>query len=156
MVGVVGVEGLARDGELAVHDHVVGDVIDVGVAGDVLLFLVMNLQLAEQPRRNLELVRIEMLVAHDQYMMFGAGLVPRGAGFAIDRSPEIDAGDFGAGVSRERRNAEGRHGKSSHTVFVEGTLSPEVARVKEPRGRAAGFVPPMKRVMLGLAVVPSA
>ena len=61
---------------------VVGDVIDVGVAGDVLLFLVVKLQLTEQLRRSLELLRVEVLVAHDQDVMLGEGAIERGAGFA--------------------------------------------------------------------------
>ena len=44
---MVGVEGLARNHALAVHDDIVGDVIHVGMAGDVLLLPVVNLQLAE-------------------------------------------------------------------------------------------------------------
>ena len=82
MVGVVGVKGLARNHALAVHDDVVGDVIDVGMAGDVLLLLVVDLQLAEHLRRSLELLRVEVLVAHDQDVMLGEGVIERGAGFA--------------------------------------------------------------------------
>ena len=51
MVRVVGVEGLARNDALAVHDLVVGDVVDVRVAGDVVFLLVVLLQLAEHLRR---------------------------------------------------------------------------------------------------------
>ena len=47
VVGVVGVERLARDDALAVHDLVVGDVVHVGMAGDVALLLVVRLKLAE-------------------------------------------------------------------------------------------------------------
>ena len=73
-----------------------------------------------------------MLVAHDQDVMLGEGAIERGAGFGIDRLGEIDAGDFGAGVIGQRRDGEGRHGKSSHAVFVCKTLSPDPRRVKEP------------------------
>ena len=54
---MIGVERLARNHALAVHEDVVGDVIDVGMAGDVLLFLVVDLQLAEHLRGGLELDR---------------------------------------------------------------------------------------------------
>ena len=54
---MIGVEGLARDDALAVHDLVVGDGVDVGVAGDVVLLLVVRLQLAEHLSGGFELVR---------------------------------------------------------------------------------------------------
>jgi hypothetical protein len=50
--------------------------------------------------------------------MLGEGAIERSAGFGIDRLGEIDAGNFSAGVIRQRRDGEGRHGKSSHAVFV--------------------------------------
>jgi len=61
---MVGVERLARDDAPAVLDLVVGHVIDVGVAGDVALPLVMELNLAEELRGGLELVRRKVLLAH--------------------------------------------------------------------------------------------
>jgi hypothetical protein len=60
---VVGVERLARDDAFAVHDLVVADVVHVGVAGDVTLFLVVRLKLAEQLRGRLELTWREVLVS---------------------------------------------------------------------------------------------
>ena len=48
MVGVVGVEGLARDDAPAVHELVVGNVVHSGMAGDVALLLVVRLQVAEE------------------------------------------------------------------------------------------------------------
>ena len=136
MIGVVGVECLARDDAPAVHELVVGDVRHVGMAGNVVLLLVVRLQLAEQLHGVLEVFRREMLVAHDQHVMLGEGAIERGAGFGIDRLGEIDAGDFGAGVIRQRRDGEGRHGKSSHAVFVRRTLSPGTWRVKRRPGPA--------------------
>jgi hypothetical protein len=59
-----------------------------------------------------------MLVAHDQDVMLGKGAIERSAGFGIDRPGEVEAGHFGAGMIRQRRDGEGRHGKSSHAVFV--------------------------------------
>ena len=115
---MVGVERLAGNDAPAVHELVVGNVGHVGVTGNVVLFLVVRLQLAEQLHRVLELFRREMLVAHDQHMMLGKGAIELSAGFGIDRLSEVKARDFGAGAIRQRRDGEGRHGKSSHAVFV--------------------------------------
>ena len=57
VVGMIGVEGLTRDDALAVHDLVVGDGVDVGVAGDVVLLLIVRLQLVEHLSGGFELVR---------------------------------------------------------------------------------------------------
>ncbi len=62
VIGMIGVERFARNHALAVHEDVVGDIIDVGMAGNVLLFPVVNLQLAEHLRGGFELARIEVLV----------------------------------------------------------------------------------------------
>ena len=72
-------ECLARNDAPAVHELVVGYVRHVGVAGNVVLFLVVRLQLAEQLHRVLELFRREMLAAHDQHVMLGEGAIERGA-----------------------------------------------------------------------------
>jgi hypothetical protein len=99
-------------------------------------------------------------------VMVGEGAVERDAGLGIDRLGEIETGDFGAGVIGQRRDGEGRHGKSSHTVFVRAdteignrlsekiaprlgrTLSPGTGRVKAPQGRATGFAPAKEAVMV--------
>jgi hypothetical protein len=73
VVGMVGVERFARDDAPAVLDLVVGNVVHAGMTGNVPLLLVMGLDLAEQLRRCLELVRRKVLVAHRQNMMFGEG-----------------------------------------------------------------------------------
>jgi hypothetical protein len=57
VVGVVGVERLARDDAPAVLDLVIGNVVHTGVAGQMALFLVVRLNLAEKLRSGLELVR---------------------------------------------------------------------------------------------------
>ena len=44
---MIGMERLTRDDALAVCDLVIGDIIHLGVAGDVALFLVVRLKLAE-------------------------------------------------------------------------------------------------------------
>ena len=82
---MVGVESLAGNHPLAVHEDVVGDVIDVRMAGDVLLLPIVNLQLAEHLRGAFELVRFEVLFAHDQHVMLGKGAIENGAGFGVDR-----------------------------------------------------------------------
>jgi hypothetical protein len=112
VIRMIGVEGLARNDALAVREFFVGDVIDVWVAGDVALFLVMRLKLAEYLRRCLELVRREMLVADHQHMTLGEGLVERVARIRIDRLREVETGNLGAGVLRKRRDGEGRHDTS--------------------------------------------
>ena len=104
-------ERLARDDAFAVHDLVVGDVVDVGVAGDVTLFLVVRLKLAKQLCSRLELTWRELLVAHHQDVPLGKGADERGARFAIDRLGEVEAGDFGGRVIRQGRDGEGRHGR---------------------------------------------
>jgi hypothetical protein len=58
------VERLARDNAFAIHDLVVADVVHVGIARNVTLFLVVRLKLAEQLRSRLELTWREVLVAH--------------------------------------------------------------------------------------------
>ena len=47
---MVGVECLTRNDPLAVHDLIVGDVVNVGMARNVLLLPVVNLQFAKQFR----------------------------------------------------------------------------------------------------------
>ena len=103
---MVGVEGLARDDAPAVLDLVVGHVVHTGVAGDVALPLVVELNLAEDLRRGFELVRREALVAHHQHMMFGEGAAQVGAGIGVDRLREVEADDLDAGASRQRRDGE--------------------------------------------------
>ena len=88
------------------------------MAGNVVFLLVVRLQLAEQLRRGLELVRHEMLVAHHQHVMRGEGLVQRGAGFDVDRLLEIEADDLGAGVIGQRRDGEGCHERSLHAGIL--------------------------------------
>ena len=80
-----------------------------------------------------EIVGLEMLAAHDQHMMLGEGFVQRSAGFAVDRLREIEAGDLGAGVIRQRRNGEGCHERSLHAniLFSERYRRTGV-RVKQP------------------------
>jgi len=80
------------------------------MAGDVVLLLVVRLQFAEYLDRGDELVGREMLVAHDQHVVVDEGLVERGARVGVDRLGEIEADHFGAGVIRQWRDGEGRHG----------------------------------------------
>src|SRR5215813_12663926 len=47
VVGVVGMERLTRNNVFAVHDLVIGNVFHVGMAGDVPLFFVVRMKLAE-------------------------------------------------------------------------------------------------------------
>jgi hypothetical protein len=70
--------------------------------------------------------------------MLGESAIERGAGFGIDRLSEVETRNLGAGVIRQRRDGEGRHGRSSHAVFVRKTLTLGAWRVKAPHGRAAG------------------
>src|SRR5260370_37054047 len=99
---MVGVEGLAGDDAPAVLDLVVGHVIDAGVAGHVALPLVVELNLAEDLRGGLELVRREVLLAHHQHMMFGEGAAQAGAGIGVDRRREGGGGAPEPGGSRQR------------------------------------------------------
>jgi hypothetical protein len=109
MVGVVGVERLARDDASPVHELVVGDIGDVRVPRDVVLLLVVRLQIAEQLHGGDELVGREMLVAHDQHVMVDERLVERGARLGVDRLREVEPDDLGPGVVRQWRDGEGRH-----------------------------------------------
>jgi hypothetical protein len=47
VVGVVGMERLTRNNVFAVHDLAIGNVFHVGMAGDVSLFFVVRMKLAE-------------------------------------------------------------------------------------------------------------
>src|SRR5262249_42138715 len=123
MVGVVGVERLARDDAPAVYDLVVGDIVDAGVARDVSLFFVMRLNLAEELHSGLELVGQEMLVAHHQYVMLSKGTLEDGAGLGVDWFGEVEAEDFDAGVICQGRDREGRH-RMSLRQGVQITLEP--------------------------------
>ena len=76
------------------------------MAGDVTLFLVVRLKLAEQLRSRLEHTGREMLIAHHQNVPLGKGASERGARFAIDRLGEVEAGDFDA-----RAKGQGRDGQ---------------------------------------------
>jgi hypothetical protein len=109
VIGVIGVEGLARDDAPTVHNLIVGDVIDAGIAGDVVLPLVMRLNLAKELHSGLELVRPEMLAAYHQYVMLDKGALEDGAGFGIDRLRKVDADDFGTDVIGQGRDGERRH-----------------------------------------------
>ena len=106
---MVGVEGLARDDAPAVFDLVIGHVVDAGVAGDVALPLVVQLNFAEDLRRRLELIRRKVLVAHHQHVMFGEGAAQDGVVVGVDRLCEVEADDLDAGVSRQRCDGERRH-----------------------------------------------
>jgi hypothetical protein len=90
VVGVVGMERLTGDDSLAIHNLLVGDVLDIRVPGDVTLFLVMGMKLAEQPRSSLELVRREVLVPHDHDVMIGKAALEGNARLDVDRLGEIE------------------------------------------------------------------
>src|SRR5580658_6918863 len=98
MVGVVGVERLARNDPLAVHDLVVGDVVDIRVAGDVVFLLVVLLQLAEHLGRGLELLGRKVLVADHQHVVGDEGTVERGVRVGVNRLAQVHAAHLGAGV----------------------------------------------------------
>ena len=99
----------ARYNAPAAHDLIVGDVIDAGITKDGVLLFVMRLNLAEKFHSGLELVRLEMLVAHHQDVMLDKGALEDGAGVAVDRLGEIDADHLATGVIGQGRNGEGRH-----------------------------------------------
>jgi hypothetical protein len=106
VIGVVGVECLARDDALAVFDLVVGYVVHAGMARHVPLLLVVRLNLTEELGGGRELVRREVLVAHDQHVMLGEGAAQDGLVAGIDRLGEVEPGDLKPGVSRERRDGQ--------------------------------------------------
>jgi hypothetical protein len=66
----------------------------------------------------LELVGREVLIAHDQNVMFDEGSIQSLAGISIDGLPEVETDDLGAGVFGERRDCEGRHRRSSRYDFT--------------------------------------
>ena len=65
--------------------------------------------LAQQLDRGFELLRIEVLAAHYQHVMFDKVTIEPVAAFRVDRLGEVDAGDLGAGVLSQGRDGEGRH-----------------------------------------------
>ena len=98
MVGVVGVERLPRNNPLAVHDLIVGDVVDVRVTGNVMFLLVVLLQHPKHLGCSLELGGRVVLVTDHQDVMLDESLIDRGVRVGINRFTQIDATDFGAGV----------------------------------------------------------
>ena len=109
VIGVVGVECLAGDDAPAVLDLVVGYVVHAGMTRHVALLLVVRLNLTEELGRGRELVRREVLVAHDQHVMLDEGAAQDGTVGGIDRLGEVEPGGLDPGVSRERRDGQ-RHG----------------------------------------------
>jgi hypothetical protein len=94
----------------------------------------VRLKFAEELNGGFELVRREMLIAHDQNMVFGESLIQSRAGLSIDRLPEIETDHFGAGVSSKRRDCEGRHGHSSPVRFFQNAIAVRIG----DQGMAAG------------------
>ena len=113
VIGMVGVEGLARDVALARHGLLVRDEIHLRKAGDVQLLLVVRLQLPPHLHRGEEILRPVFLVAHDKHMVLREGAVDRRPGFGIDRLGQVEAADFGSGVRGEGRDRV-RHGGHLH------------------------------------------
>ena len=72
-------EALARDDALAIHDLVVGDVVDVRMARDMRLLLVVWLQLAEHLGGLLEAFGRQVLVANHQHVVVGKRTIQFGA-----------------------------------------------------------------------------
>ena len=102
-------ECLAGDDAPAVFDLVVGYVVHAGMARHVALLLVVRLNLTEELGGGRELVRREVLVAHDQHVMLGEGAAQDGLVAGIDRLGEVEPGDLKPGARRERRDGQ-RHG----------------------------------------------
>src|SRR5262249_44670118 len=135
VVGVVGVERLAGNDAPAVLDLVVGNVVHAGMTRHVALLLVVQLNLAEEPRSGLELVGPKVLLAHHQHMMLGECAAQHRAVIGVDWMREVEAGDLDAGVRRQRRDVE-RHCTTLHARIVAWTLEPGGARVKQRRSHA--------------------
>jgi hypothetical protein len=114
VVGMIGLERFTRDNGLAVPDLVIGYMVHVGVAGDVMLRLVVPLELAEHLRGDLELIQREARVAHHQHVTLGKGAAEGGAGFGVERPGKIETDDFGASVIRQWCDGEGHHNSYSH------------------------------------------
>jgi hypothetical protein len=107
------------------------------MARDVLLLPIVNLQLAEHLRGGLELLRIEVLLAHDQHVMLGKGAIEHGADFGVYRLGKIDPDYLGAGVAAQRGDGEGRHGRCLPGRFcvnaIAGAMTDQAGRAVRSR-----------------------
>src|SRR5579859_2642452 len=103
MVRVVGVKTLAGNDALAIHDLIVGDVVDVRMAGNMGLPLVVLLELTEHLGGLLEPLRRQLLITDHQHMVVGKRVVQLGAGAWIDVIAKVEAAYFRSRMVREGR-----------------------------------------------------
>src|SRR5271156_3520917 len=121
MVGVVGVDRLTRNDPLAVHDLVVGYVVDIRMAGDVVFLLVVLLQFAKHLGCRLELLGREILVADYKNVVGHERAVECGVRVLVNWFAQVNAACLGADVFGQGRDRAGHvEVPPSRVVFLPG------------------------------------
>jgi hypothetical protein len=105
---VIGVVILAAHVQLAVDDRQVaaGNGAHFGMLGQHVLLELLLEDVAEDARRRRELGRRELLVADHEHRVLDPGVVERTPRLVVERLRQVDTGDFGAEVRRQRLQVE--------------------------------------------------
>ena len=100
----------------------IGDVVDLRTFRDREARIMLRKDLAEDLHRLEKLWSVEALVADRNHRVVEKSLIEPDAGFFIDWTTDIEAGNLGAGMSGQSRH---RNGTPVHGSFLHEVLSIE-------------------------------